>query len=234
MKSRFIPWIRLWWLWLPVSLFFLLCLGVLIWLIASPKGRMGVLETEVEELRATVIHLEKVNELAARERTEASQTSEDLQHVYEQIFGKLDERLTAVMRAVGTAARDAGMFPKSFGYAVNEDKNNGSTRFVISFSVEGTYEQVRQLLSSLQTSPQFLIIDSITFKGEDDPRSTNLKIRLEVSTFLSHTDPSALKKIIRSLQLEETEPDPDVGDEGGTEAAAPEEVDGSTGKGAAS
>jgi len=204
MNSRFLPWIRLWWLWVPATALVVASLGFLIWQIASPHGRQGVLQAELEELRATIVHLEKVNEMAENERTEASGTSEGLQQVYEQIFGKLDERLTAVMRAVGSAARDAGMLPKSFGYSVNEDKNNGSTRFIVSFSVEGSYDQVRRLLSSLQNSPQFLIIDSISFKGENDARSRNLAIRLTVSTFLSHTDPSALNKIISRLQLEAT------------------------------
>ncbi|RLE22819.1 MAG: hypothetical protein DRJ65_13150, partial [Acidobacteria bacterium] len=70
------------------------------------------------------------------------------------------------------------------------------------FSVEGTYEQIRTLLASLQTSPQFLIIDSISFKGEEEARSQMLSIRLQVSTYLAEAELGKLRVLVERTRLE--------------------------------
>jgi len=225
MRRHFLPWIRLWWMWAPALLLLVLSVGLLIWEVASPQGRLGAIEEEIAGLRGNVAHLEQINGLAVAERREAMEASEGLQKIYSQIFGSLDERLTAVMRAIGSAARDAGLLPKGFGYSFQENKKEGSIRFVTSFSVEGSYDQVRKLLATLQASPQFLIIDSISFKGEEDPRSSILRIRLEVSTFLSHTDPETLNRIVSRLRFEMDET-PSSGDTSDDEAEVEQETKG--------
>ena len=70
------------------------------------------------------------------------------------------------------------------------------------FSVEGTYEQIRSLLASLQASPQFLIVDSISFKGEEDARSQILSIRLQVSTYLAEAELGKLRALVDRTRLE--------------------------------
>lgn len=236
MNQRFLPWIRLWWLWIPSIVLFFLSAGVLSWELASPKSRQSVLETQSRDLQATIVNLEKTNENALKERIQASMTSEKLQQIYEDLFGSLDHRMTSVLRAIGGAARDAGMLPSGFSYSIQDDKKSGSMRFQTSFSVEGDYQQVKQLLSSLQASPQFLIIDSISFKGEEDARSQNLAIRLQVSTILSRTDPATLNAIVEGLKLDDIEVTTaaDPGPEETPATEAPEEIDETAAPGAAS
>jgi len=211
-NTRFLPWLRLWWAWSPALLLFLATSTLLIWQLASPRARQAAIEKQCSELQATILHLEKINQMALAEKENAADSSRKLQEIYDELFGNLDQRLTAVLRAIGEASRDAGLFPKGFSYSIENAKKTGSMRFVTGFSVEGNYDQIRQLLKSCQESPQFLMIDKISFRGEEDPRSKNLRIRLAVSTALSDTDPSTLNRIIERLGLKEGLPDADIED----------------------
>jgi len=213
MNSRMLPWLKLWWSWPGALLVFILSITILVWEVASPKARQASLEEQCRELQASVLDLERANEAARAEREHAATVSSGLQDIYQELFGSLDERMTAILRAIGSAARDSGLLPGSFSYSSEKAPKTGSLRFHVDFSVEGTYEQVRQLLQALQSSPQFLIIDGISFKGEEDPRSNLLHIRLAVSTSLSDTDSSNLQAIVQRLGLPEEAP-PDVSEPG--------------------
>ncbi|MCK5378927.1 MAG: hypothetical protein KAJ78_05950 [Acidobacteria bacterium] len=202
MNPRFLPWIRLAGVWILAVVFCLAAVAVLVWQTSGPMGRRGQIEGQIEHLNQEIDRLDLMTGQAREERTQVSETGETLERIDGELFGKLDDRMTAVLRAVGLASRDAGLLPDGFSYREVVDDRTAGVRFGIGFSVEGTYEQIRSLLASLQASPQFLIVDSISFKGEEDARSQILSIRLQVSTYLAEAELGKLRALVDRTRLE--------------------------------
>ncbi len=209
MNPRFLPWVRLAGVWVLAVLFCLAAVGVLMWQTSGPLGRRGLIESQIEDLNQEIDRLEVITGQARDERIRVTEAGETLERIDGELFGKLDDRMTAVLREVGLASRGAGLLPASFSYREVINDKTGGVRFGIGFSIEGTYEQIRTLLVSLQASPQFLIIDSISFRGEEDARSQVLSIRLQVSTYLAEAELGKLKALVERTRLEEPEADPE-------------------------
>ncbi len=203
MNPRFLPWVRLAGVWIVAVVFCLAALGVLIWQTSGPMGRGGLIEGQIEALNQEIDRLAIMTQQAREERVRVAEMGETLERIDGELFGKLDDRMTSVLREVGLASRGAGLLPDGFSYKEVVDDRTSGVRFGIGFSVEGTYEQIRQLLGSLQASPQFLIIDSISFKGEEDARSQILSIRLQVSTYLAEAELGKLKALVSRTRLED-------------------------------
>jgi len=211
MNPRFLPWVHLAWVWVLAVVFCLAALGVLMWQTSGPMGRRGLIEGQIEHLNQEIDRLDVITNQARDERIRVAEAGETLERIDGELFGKLDDRMTAVLREVGLASRDAGLLPAGFSYREAVNNKTGGVRFGIGFSVEGTYEQIRTLLVSLQASPQFLIIDSISFKGEEDARSQALSIQLQVSTYLAEAELGKLRALVDRTRLEEpaVEPEPE-------------------------
>jgi len=200
-NPRFLPWVRLAWVWILAVVFSVAAVSVLIWQTSGPMGRRGLIEGQIEQLDQEIDRLSLMNRQARGERNQVAETGDTLERIDGELFGKLDDRMTAVLREVGLASRGSGLLPDSFSYRETVDNRTGGIRFGIGFSVEGTYEQIRTLLASLQTSPQFLIIDSISFKGEEEARSQILSIRLQVSTYLAEAELGKLRVLVERTRL---------------------------------
>lgn len=212
MNPRLLPWVRLAWVWILAVAFCLAAVGILIWQTSGPMGRRGLIEGQIDQLSQEIDRLDVMTRQAREERVQVAETGETLERIDGELFGKLDDRMTAVLREVGLASRGAGLLPGGFSYREVVDDRTGGVRFGISFSVEGTYEQIRSLLASLQASPQFLIIDGIGFKGEEDARSQVLSIRLQVSTYLAEAELGKLRALVDRTRLEQSAVAPEAED----------------------
>ncbi len=196
---RWLPWRRLLPVWLPVALFALANLSVYVWLSSETIGRRAALESSVGDLRQTIARLERARTRASGDRTSVEALQVDLDRMYDEVFANLDDRLTAILRAVGDATRQAGVRPGTFSYSATEDKKLGLWKFQISFNFEAGYRQVRQLLDALADSNQFLIVDRISFTGDADAHSQDLRIALAVSTYVARADKELLDRLTSGL-----------------------------------
>ena len=115
--------------------------------------------------------------------------------LYNEVFGDLDQRLTRILRAVGTATREAGILPSSFNYTAADDQGTGFIRFGIRFSVDAEYNQIRRMLAALQSSPEFLVVTNLSLTGDEDPVSRELAISVNISTFLAEADAGQLRRL---------------------------------------
>jgi len=221
-NPRFLPWVKLAWVWILAVLFCVGAAAVLVWQTSGPMGRQGLIEGQIEDLEGEIARLDRIVRQVREERERVSESGRALERIDGEIFGTLDDRMTAVLREVGSASRDAGLLPAGFSYREVNDSKTGGVRFGISFAVDGTYEQIRMLLERLQASPQFLIIDGIGFRGEEDPRSQTLSIRLQVSTYLAKEELGKLRALIERTKIESPDQQPDSGDrtDEGTETAS--------------
>jgi len=189
------PWQRLLPIWLPAVA---LCLGALVlyvWQTSESGGRRAQIQDRVVDLEAELARLEDLMQATGGDRKWVAEIEKEFTILHEEVFGTLEGRLTDILRAVGSATRDAGLLPGSYSYSASVDKDTGFIRFGIQFSVEGEYRQIRQMLAELQSSPEFLVVEGLSLTGDEDPISQKLKISVRIATFLVEADPQQLRRL---------------------------------------
>ena len=196
MSGRFKAWQALLPVWLPMVVLCLASVMGYVWLSSDSLGRKATLNDQVEELEASLIRLEEARSAAIEEVGQVATVEEDLEHLYEGVFGSLDQRLTNILRAVGAATREAGLLPSRYAYSADTDDDVSLTRFGIQFSVFGQYAQIRRMLASLQASEQFLIVEHISFAGEEGVTTTELSISIKLSTYVAYASQAQLDEIL--------------------------------------
>ena len=187
------PWGRLVWLWGPAVVLCFSMVAVFVWLTSGTLGREGQLRERVDELQQSIDRLEKIQTDLEMDQTKVASLDEDLRHLYDDVFGSRDDRLVDILQAIEDATRGAGLLPASFSYSSNDDRRIGAVSFSINFAVAGRYEQVRNMIGSLQSSSEFLIIDSVAFRGEQEATTRDIRIAVGVSTVLSSADTQTLR-----------------------------------------
>jgi cell division protein FtsB len=120
-------------------------------------------EQHVEQLRARRAQTEQ--QIAMYRKAEA-----EIATIYNDRWSTLPERFTALINEVKRLETASQLIGRSHGFAqsekdVKEAAGLGTNVVTISFSVQGTYAQVRRLINLLELSDQFVIIDAIGLSG---------------------------------------------------------------------
>lgn len=206
------PWRRLIAVWLPAAALCVVTGSVYVWQVSGAAGRAARVADEVAEFEADLTRLERIRKEAGTERTAVAELDRQFTVLYDDVFGDLDDRLTRILRAVHSATREAGLQPGSFVYSAEEDRKLKYIRFGVSFGVEGEYRQLRRLLGALQTSTEFLIVEHIGIKGENESASRNLMLTIRVATYLAEADKETLRRLTGGIRASESYEDvPDQG-----------------------
>jgi len=120
-------------------------------------------EQRLEQLRARRIQTER--QIAAYRKAQA-----DLAAIYNDRWATVPERFTALINEVKRLETASQLIGRSHGFAQSEKDSKeaaglGTNVVSITFSVQGTYAQVRRLINLLELSDQFVIIDTIGLSG---------------------------------------------------------------------
>ena len=196
------PWREMLPVWVPVLVLAMASIGTFFYQTTDSVGRRAGLVSKIEELEAEVAHLQALHEMVEADRLEVEELQTSFQHLNDEVFADLDLRLTRILRAVGSATRDAGLLPGTYSYSAKEDKDLGYVRFGIGFQVIGEYAQIRSMLASLQASPEFLIVDGLVLGKDEDPASRALDIGVRISTYLGAVDPDRLRRLTGAVAEE--------------------------------
>src|SRR5213594_1123327 len=110
----------------------------------------------------------------------------DLQMLYNSSWATEPERLTRLYAEIKRLAAASGIvMPKTFSFARTEDKEMqktggiGTVTVTISFTAQGTYQQLRRLINRLELYNQFVILDAINLGSESSPDNVTLNVRLK-------------------------------------------------------
>jgi len=189
------PWSRLLPVWLPVVAVCFAAAVLFVWQTSESGGRRAQVRDRVADLEAELARLEGLMQATGGDRERVAEIEEQFATLHDEVFGTLDGRLTDILRAVGSATRDAGLLPGSYSYAAKQDRDTGFIRFSIQFSVEGEYRQIRSMLADLQSSSEFLLVEGLSLSGDEDPVSQELQISVRIATFLVKADPQQLRRL---------------------------------------
>jgi hypothetical protein len=125
--------------------------------------------------------------------------SGDVQEIYNDQWATEGQRLTALISEVKHLAVASELVPKSITY--NRAPSTGDAQrkmrtaaevVTISFTVQGTYQQVRRLINLLELSQQFVIIDQISLAAAENQ---TLTLNLQLKTLFRDTTAAAAKQL---------------------------------------
>jgi len=194
------PWRRLLPVWLPAVGLCLVAAAAYVWQSSETGGRAAGIRNEIADLEAEIARLENLNARAEAERATVATLNENFDVLYARVFRSLDDRLTGILTEVGLATRSAGLLPGAYKYEADEERKTGYIRFSIQFAVKGRYEQIRQMIAALQSSPEFLIVESISFSGDEEANIQELAISVRVSTYLSEASRETLDRLTGGIR----------------------------------
>jgi type IV pilus assembly protein PilO len=193
------PWRRLLAAWLPAVVLCVASATVFVWQTSESGGRRAQVRNQIEELEQEIARLERLQQAAASDRETVAEINRQFDLLFSQTFGDLEQRLTRILRAVGSATREAGLLPSTFAYTATDHRTTGFIRFGVRFSVDGEYGQIRRMLAALQSSPEFLVVDNLNLTGTEDPVSRELKISVSIATFLAEADAGQLVRLTGNI-----------------------------------
>ena len=105
---------------------------------------------------------------------------ETIATVYDGWWSTPDKRLTNVIGEVRSLVQKSGLSLQSLNFSQSQSNDDsGTTTVDISFGVRGSYLQLRQLINMFELSDQFVIIDAISFSGDQGDGTIGLNLRLQ-------------------------------------------------------
>jgi len=104
---------------------------------------------------------------------------ETINTVYDTWWSTPEKRLTKLIVEVRTLVEKCGLTVESVTYARGDaSEDGGTTTMEITFTVQGSYLQLRQLINLLELSDEFIIVDSVSFNGDDPSGTIGLNLNL--------------------------------------------------------
>lgn len=170
------------------------------------QNRLHDLDSRKDEAQKRLEDAQRARLGAQQQLASYDKVRTDLQTLYDERWSTQAKRFTALFEEVKKLATASRFDPRSFAFSRAEAQNSkgselgseGNTTVGVSFTVQGTYEQARQLINLLELSDQFVIIDSLSIGGANDPKSLTLNIHLK-TLFREPVPPAAAQRANRQL-----------------------------------
>jgi len=142
---------------------------------SQEEGRVTVVTQNLAEVSRRV---SLMKDLDGRYETERGK----MEHFYNEILGTKDSRMIQIQREVRSIATSLQMDPETIAYTPEILDKVGLVRFGISVPLVGDYRNLRQFISRIEKSENFLIIDSVTLGGAKDGGAL-LDLNIQLSTY---------------------------------------------------
>lgn len=185
MRPRGEIWRKHPWIWVPALLFFLANATAFSVYKLGYAGQVEKLDVDIhaqEQQRHDLNgQYQQLQTMIALVRT----NQEQVQQLYADRFSTRSRRLTTITQEVKDLARQAGLSPRSFSYPEKEIKDYGLIKRSFNFSVQGPYSALRKLISLLETSHSYIVIDELNVGSNTE--GPELKIDLTLSTLFAMT-----------------------------------------------
>ncbi len=156
--------------------------GPLRWMDMRLRADVQAAERDVQATRQALLEWH----FALQRVRRAQRTRDDLLH---RQFLPEDRGFPAVRDALETMALQAGLRAQNFTYAYETIKVPPVQGLSVQFAVTGGYEQIRRFIQSIETAPQFLILESIRLRSSQ--QGGGVELELSLRTFLVRSDGEA-------------------------------------------
>lgn len=193
MKYPLEPWRRRVTTWAVPLAVLLLGLVALVLYQAAFAGRVATLREQRESRVAELAALEGERESLQEFLDVAATGGAGIDELYGQHFATEAERFTRLIADVKELARRAGLQPTAFSYPRREMSDAGLVQRSISFSVGGTYDQLRTFVNFLELSDHFLILEQVELSQASE--ASRISIRLTLSTIFGESESRAARRL---------------------------------------
>lgn len=185
MRPRGEVWRKRPWIWVPALLFFLANATAFSVYKLGYAGQVEKLDVDLhaqEQKRHELSgQYQQLQTMIASVRT----NQEQVQQLYADRFSTRSRRLTTFTQEVKDLARQAGLSPRAISYPEKEIQDYGLIKRSFVFSVQGPYTALRKLVSLLEASHSYIVIDELSVGSNSE--GPELKIDLTLSTLFAMT-----------------------------------------------
>lgn len=138
--------------------------------------RLRALVSEQADLETRRDLARKGAEEAAAAERRLFETQETLTAFFSETLGRREERVVPLIEEIYRMTRAAGLRPDAISYASVDEP--GTDALSMKFDVEGPYASVKRLLSALESSPRFLVVEQLAIAGGsvEDPDSVRISV----------------------------------------------------------
>lgn len=168
--------------WVPALVFFVANLALFSTYRLVYAGRVESLRGTLEERRESHVQLQERSQELTRRVARARASRLGMDALYRERLSTQRGRFTAVTAEIRDLARRAGLEPSAIAYPTEEIEDYGLTKRYFSFTVQGTYVELRRFVNFLELTPSFVTLEEVTLSGGDGAR---LGIRLQLSTLFA-------------------------------------------------
>jgi hypothetical protein len=149
------------------------------------EKRLQALDTRLQDAEAALQRAQNKRMTAEQQLASYGKVQTDLQTLFNRRWSTEPQRLTALINEIKRLAIGSQMVPATYSFTRMEDRDArtggiGTSTVAITFTVQGSYQQVRQLINRLELSNQFVIIDAINLAsgaGAGGPLTLNLRLK---------------------------------------------------------
>lgn len=192
-------WGRHWWAWAVPSLVLAANLAWIVGFRTAVLQRGSMLESQVEQLQSDVARLEAASRKLAATRGQLDDLRTNLDVLRRDQLSGMRGRLIPFIEEVVRLGDKAGLKVEQIAYSYSRDLKSGLVYFTASYAVKGTYEQIRQCVFLMETSPQFIVLEGLGLRGDSSSTSLEIGVQLTMGTYFSEVD----EALVRELGIKE-------------------------------
>ncbi len=188
-------WLRLWYVWVPAAV---LVAANVVWLAGMRRaviGRGSLIAQQVEDARKAVARLQGQAEQLERTKRSLADLEGNLAALRQQEMAPMKERLVPFLTDVVKRTQEAGLAAEKVAYTAHREEKSGLVYFSASYNVKGSYEQIRRCAYLLESSPQFILLEGLTIRGDESASSLQVDVQLGVGTYFSDIDEGLMKQL---------------------------------------
>ena len=151
------------------------------------ETRLQALDTRLKQAEDELQRARNKRMTADQQLASYNKAQADLENLYNRTWSTKAQRLTALINELKRISLETQLDPNSISFSRTDDKDvqksgrPGMSVVMITFSVHGTYQQVRRLINRLELSNQFVIIDTIHL-GSGGAAHNDLTLDLRLKT----------------------------------------------------
>lgn len=93
------------------------------------------------------------------------------------------QEFTGLIVELQKLADEAGLDLAQISYKNDREKDGGLLRYTLTFTVDGSYRDIKQFVHSLEQSPRLIILREIDLQGVGLESETDVRLQLSLETF---------------------------------------------------
>lgn len=171
-------------LWLPPLLLVLANLALLsaYRLVYAGQAQLRSLRVERSSAELTALEGRRQELEALVGRVQSTRSS--MRRLYRRKLASESQRLTSVIAEVKQLAATSGLAPANISYDSEELEEHDLRMRSLTFTVQGSYQALRQLINLLEVSDSFLVLEQVALSGGED-NAAALRINLRITTLFA-------------------------------------------------